>query len=84
MVKATVERKEVLEARGNVEKDNCMEVYKEEKRKIKRCTIIFENKKEVNNRFERKMNEDVDGNKNLFLKEVSKMNGGKVESCSRI
>ena len=30
------------------------------------------------------MNEDVNGNKKLFWKEVSNMKGGKVESCSRI
>ena len=30
------------------------------------------------------MNQDVDGNRKLFWKEVSKVNGGKVESCSRI
>ena len=34
--------------------------------------------------FERKMNEDVNGNKRLFWKEVSNSKGGKVESCSRI
>ena len=30
------------------------------------------------------MNEDVNANRNLFLKGVSKANGRKVESCSRI
>ena len=30
------------------------------------------------------MNEDVNGNKKLFWKEVSKVNGGKVDSCNRI
>ena len=30
------------------------------------------------------MNQDVNGNKKLFGKEVSKANGGKVESCSII
>ena len=50
-----------------------------EKRKVKRC--IYQSKKEVNEQFGRKMNKDADGNKLLFWKEVSKVNGGKVESC---
>ena len=30
------------------------------------------------------MNEDVNGNRKLFWKEMSNVKGGKVESCSRI
>ena len=30
------------------------------------------------------MNEDVNGNRKLFWKEVSNVKGGKVESCIRI
>ena len=30
------------------------------------------------------MDEDVNGNRKLFWKEVSRAKGGKVESCSRI
>ena len=30
------------------------------------------------------MNEDVNGNRKLFWKEVSNVKGGKVESCSRV
>ena len=30
------------------------------------------------------MNQDVNGNRKLFCKEVSKVNGGKVENCNRI
>ena len=30
------------------------------------------------------MNQDVDGNRELFWKEVSKVNDEKVERCSRI
>ena len=30
------------------------------------------------------MNQDIDGNKKLFWKVGSKVNGGKEESCSRI
>ena len=28
------------------------------------------------------MNQDVNGNRKLFWKEVSKVNGGKVQSCT--
>ena len=41
-----------------------MDVYKEEKRKVKRC--IYQSKKKVNEQFGREMNEDVNGNKKLF------------------
>ena len=47
-----------------------MKVYKEEKRKVKRC--IYQSKKEVQEQFGRKMNQDVNGNRILFWKEVSK------------
>ena len=48
VVKAAVERKEarwkeVLGARNEAANYRCMEVYKEEKRKVKRC--IYENKR---------------------------------------
>ena len=36
-VKTAVERKEVLGARDEAAKERCMEPYKEEKRKVKRC-----------------------------------------------
>ena len=55
--------------------DRCMEVYKEEKKKIKRC--IYQSKKEVNEQFRRKMSQDVDGNRKLFWKEVNKVKGEK-------
>ena len=61
-------------------KKRCMEAYREEKRKIKRC--IYHSKKKVNQQFGRKMNE-VNRNRKLFWK-VSNVKGGKVESCSRI
>ena len=61
--KDAVERKEaaqeeVLGVRDEIAKDRCMEVYKKEKRKGKRC--IYQGKKEVNEQFGRKMNQDVD------------------------
>ena len=46
------------------------------KRKVKRC--IYQSKKEVQGEFGRKMNQDVNGNRKLFWKEVCKVNGGKV------
>ena len=55
---------------------------REEKKKVKLC--IYEGKKKVNEQFGRKMNEDVNGNRKLFWKEVSNVKGEKVESCSRI
>ena len=36
----------MLEVRDEIGKERCMEVYKEEKRKVKR--IIFQSEKEVN------------------------------------
>ena len=38
----------------------------------------------MNEQLVRKMNRDVVGNKKLFWKGMSKVNGGKVESCSRM
>ena len=69
-------------ARDEVAKNRDMEIYKEEKRKVKGC--IYQSKKKINEQFGRKMNKDVDGNRKLFWKLVSKVNRGKVESYSRI
>ena len=38
----------------------------------------------MNEQFKRKMNRNMRGNRKLFLNEISKANGEKVESCSRI
>ena len=82
MVKAAVQRKEiarkVLGAKNEVAKERCMETYKEENWKVKRC--IYQIKKKVNEQFGSEINQDVDGNKKLFWREVSKMNRGKLES----
>ena len=59
-----------------------MEAYREKKRKVKRC--IYQSKKKVNEQFGIKMNEDVNGNRKLFCKNVSNVKGGKKESCIRI
>ena len=86
-VKATVKRKEdawkeVLGTGDEDAKERCSEVYKEEKRKVKR--YIYQSEKEVQEQFEGKMNQDVNGNRKLFCKEVSKVNRGKVENSNRI
>ena len=45
---------------------------------------MYISEKTINEQFGRNMNQDVNGNKKLLWKELSKANGGKVESCSRI
>ena len=62
-------------------RERCLEVYREEKREVKRC--IYQSKEEIQEQFGRKMNQDVNGNRKLFWKEVSKMNVGKVENSNR-
>ena len=52
------------------------------KRKVKRC--VYQSKTKVNEQFGRKMNDDVNGNRKLFWKEVSNVKGGEVENCSKI
>ena len=54
----------------------------ERRERFKRC--IIQSKKKVNEQFERKMNEDINGNRKLFWKEMSNAKGGKVGSCSRV
>ena len=83
-VKSEVRRKEaackeVLVASDEEANERCMEAYRDEKIKVKRC--IYRSKKKVNEQFGRKMNEYVNGNMKLFWKEVSNVKGGKVESC---
>ena len=56
--------------------ERCMELYKEEKSKIKRC--IYQSKRWLNEQFGRKMNHGVHGNRKLFWKEISKMKGGEL------
>ena len=81
-IKAAVTRNEavwkgVLAASDEETKKRCIETYREEKRKVKRC--IIQSKKKVNVQYERKVNEDVNGNRKLFWKELSNAKGGKVE-----
>ena len=63
-------------------KEICLEVSKEEKRNVER--VIYQSKKEVYEQFERKMNKVVNGNRELFWKEISQTNGGNVENYSII
>ena len=72
----------VLTASNEEAKERCMEEYREEKRKVKRC--IYQSRKKMIEQFGKKMNEDGNGNRKLFWKEVSNAKEGKVESCSRI
>ena len=55
--------KGVLATSDEETKERCMESYREEKRKVKRCII---QSKKVNEQFGRKINEDVNGNGNCF------------------
>ena len=86
-IKAAVRRKEgawkgLLAASDKETKERCMEAYRKERKKVKRC--IIQSKKKVNEHFGRKINEDVIGNRKLFWKEVSNAKEGKVKSCSRV
>ena len=45
-------------------RERCLEVYKEEKRKVKR--LIYQSKKEVQGQLGRNMNQNVNGNRKLF------------------
>ena len=54
----------MLAASDEEVKERCIEVYREEKRKVKRC--IYQSKKIVNEQFGREINEDVNGNRKLF------------------
>ena len=47
-------KKDALGTREKIEKKRCMEVHKEEKRKVMRC--IYQSKKKGNEQFRRKMN----------------------------
>ena len=78
-IKAAVRRKDaawkgVLAASDEETRERCMETYREKKRKVNRC--IIQSKTKVNEQLGRKINEDVNGNKKLFWKEVSNMKGG--------
>ena len=50
--------------------EDALEAYIQEKRKVKRCT--YQSKKEVQEQFRRKMNQDMNGNRKLFCKRAIK------------
>ena len=52
-IKDAVKRKEVLRARDGDVEERCVEAYREERRKVKRC--IYQDKRELNEQFGRKM-----------------------------
>ena len=66
-----------MEARDEDVRERCLE-----KRKVK--MYIYQSKKEVQEQFERKMNQDVNRNRKLFWKEASKANRGKVDGNGRL
>ena len=51
------------------------DVWKLTEKIRKRLKGVYKSKKEVNEEFGRKMNEEVNGNMNLFWKEVSNAKG---------
>ena len=53
-------------ARDKVAKESCMVAYNEEKRNVKKC--IYRSKNEVNAKFGKKINQDMNGNRKLFWK----------------
>ena len=72
----------MLRARYEDAKERCLVVHKEEKRLVKRC--IYQNQGGGPRTLGRKMNQDVNGNRKFFWKEVSKAKGEKVENSNRI
>ena len=74
--------KGMVEARKSNEKEICLEIYKDEMRAVKRCK--YHSKKKTNEEFVRKMNQNANGNRKIFLKEEGKANGRKLENFSRI
>ena len=66
-----------------LQKKDVWRLVEKKREKIKRCIHISQ-QKGGKSKFCRKMNQDVNGNRKLFWKEVSKVNEVKVESCSRI
>ena len=86
-IKAAIRRKKDVREKGcwQLAMRQKKDVWKRIERRremLKRCTT--QSKKKVNEQFGKKMNEDVNGNRKLFWKEVGNAKGGKVESCSRV
>ena len=75
-VKATVKKKEVLRARDEDARERCLEVYKEENRKVKRC--IYQSKKQAQEQFGKKRNQDVNRNRTFFYSKGIKDGNGRL------
>ena len=63
-----------------------MKTYKEEKRRVKRCIIIYQSKKEVNEQIEKKIKKNESEcmwEQELFQKKVCEVNNGQMENCNR-
>ena len=58
----------MLRDRDEDAKEVCLEVYKEEYRKVKSC--IYQSKRKVYEQFGRKMDQDVNRNRKLCWKEL--------------
>ena len=67
--------KEMLDVRDKTE----LNVGTINKKRKKWLRSTFWSKREVNEQFERKMNQDVGGNRKLFWKEMGEVKGGKVD-----
>ena len=84
-IKAAVRRKEsVWKGVLAASKSDKRKMYGSVQRGEKVNRRIIQSKNKVNKQLGRKMNEDVNGNRKLFWKEISNAKGEKVESCSRV
>ena len=83
-VKSAVKRKEDgwKEVLGARDEDVRESLQRGKEREVKRC--IYYSRKEVQEQFGRKMNQDVNRNRKLFWKEVNKVNRGTGENFKRI
>ena len=75
-IKASVKRKgavwKMLTTGDEEGKERCMETYREDKRKVKRCIQVYQTKKKLNKHFGRKMNEDVNENRKSLWKRTGR------------
>ena len=76
-------KRKVLGARDEDAKEKFLEVNKEERERLKGAFIKVRSRGK-NSLEGRCMNQDVNGNRKLLWKEVSKANGGKVKNSNRI
>ena len=67
----------MLGPKDEMQKKNVWKFTIKKREKVKRC--INQSRKEVQEQFGRKINQDANGNREFFWKEVSETNDGKVE-----